>query len=355
MKTNAPPLNADLRRTIAAQLLGDVQWTAEGEGWCQCPGSSMHTTKATRRECVVYLTGSPTVRCLHTRCAGVVAEFNGKLRSAMAVGEAGGKVKPPTVGELVKRDHRKSEAEAKRKREARIVRETRETLPVILRDFAWSEVDAWEASRIRLDGAPEEDGALFLRWMYAPAAVVWSGERYDTGKPEHAKHFQTCAEWLAGEPLQGPLICPAIFRAGVHGRTQENIAARPYLVLEGDEADPVCAEKIARNEPLNDDDKARNRAACLAVLNWCRLMAGLELRAVVDSGSKSMHGWFDLPDKGTLEEMNLMLPALGFDVATLRPTQPVRLPGVRRAESGRWQRLLYLNPKPLEAQYYDTD
>jgi len=352
MKTNAPPLNLDLRRTIAVQLLGDVTWTTETEGLIQCPGSGHHTTHTGSKDTMLLLGGaSPTIKCFHSRCAGVVSEANARLRSAIAKGEAGGKVEPLTVGEIVARQRQHDHAEAKREREERLVRETRETLPVILRDFQWSEVDCWEESRIRIEGSPEDDAALFLRWMYRPDDVVWIGERYDTGKPEHSKHFRTLEQWLQADDVNGPLICPATFLAGVHGRTQANIAARPYLVLEGDAADAVCAEKQARKEPLTDDDKERNRAACLAVLNWCRLKARLTLRAVVDSGSKSLHGWFDLPDEGTLEEMKLALPALGFDAATLRPAQPVRLPGVRRCETGRWQRLLYLNPKPLEERY----
>ena len=251
----------------------------------------------------------------------------------------------PTVGDLVKRQRREAEAEAKREHEARIIHETRETLPVILQDFAWAEVDAWEASRIRIEGPPADDAALFLTWLYPPDAVLWIGDRHHSGKPEHARHFRPLRDWLADGDYEGPLICPAVFRAGVHGRTQANIEARPYLVLEGDAADPICAEKLARHEALNEADKTRNRAACLAVLNWLRLMAGLNLRAVVDSGSKSLHGWFDLPDAASLDELRLVLPALGFDAATLRPAQPGRLPGVRRCETGRWQRLLYLNPK----------
>jgi hypothetical protein len=351
MKTNAPLPKIELRRALAEQLLGDVEWTTEAEGYCRCPGANYHTTTKTRRECVVRVDGAPTVICLHTRCAGVVAECNARLRSNIGRGEMGGKVDPPTVGEIVQRKRRETEGEVKREQEARIVREVRETLPVILRDFAWGEADAWEASRIRIEGPPAEDGALFLRWMYAPDEVLWIGDRHHSGKSEHSAHFKTTAQWLADGDADGPLICPAVFRAGVNGRTQDNIEARPYLVLEGDATDPVCAEKATRKEPLTDDDKTRNRVACLAVLNWCRLMAGLDLRAVVDSGSKSLHGWFDLPDQAALDELKLVLPALGFDAATLRPAQPVRLPGVRRCETGRWQRLLYLNPKQLDHLY----
>ena len=349
--TRTRTIDTSSRRRVAESLLGEIRWTDEDVGYCQCPGADQHTHKSNRRECRITLDGVPTVFCSHQSCAGAVAETNAKLRSEIGKAETGGKVPPPTVGELVTRKRRDDAAAALREKETRIAREARETLPVILRDYAWSECDVWEASRLRIDCQPADDAALFLRSMYAPDDVVWIGETWDSGKPEHAKHFKSCTEWLAGDPPLGPLICPALFRAGVHGRTQDNIAARPYVVLEGDAADPVCAEKQARGVPLTDHDKACNRAACLAVLNWCRLMTELRLRAIVDSGSKSMHGWFDLPDESTLEEMKLILPALGFDAATLRPAQPVRLPGVRRAESGRWQRLLYLNPRQIEDLY----
>ena len=43
------------------------------------------------------------------------------------------------------------------------------------------EVDLWEASPIRLLGAPEDNPVLLLETLYAPTDLVFIGERYDAG------------------------------------------------------------------------------------------------------------------------------------------------------------------------------
>ena len=77
----------------------------------------------------------------------------------------------------------------------------------------------------------------------------------------------------------------------------------------------------------------------LAVFNWMRAFA--RLRAVLDTGGKSLHGWFDFPAEQELRELRVILPALGCDPALFTASQPCRLPGARRGE--RWQCLLWLD------------
>jgi hypothetical protein len=194
-----------------------------------------------------------------------------------------------------------------------------------------------------------EDGpewATFLGGLYRRDDVVWIGGTCDTGASHHASHFLPIREWIKLKKPRGVLICPATFANGSFSRCEASINERPYLVLEGDAVLPEIAAKAARSEPLTEVEKYANQAACGAVINWLRCKTSLVLRAVVDSGSKSLHGWFDMPSPDDLATLKRLLPSLGFDPATLRPAQPVRLPGVMRPGARRWQRLLYLNPNP---------
>jgi hypothetical protein len=66
----------------------------------------------------------------------------------------------------------------------------------------------------------------------------------------------------------------------------------------------------------------------VAVINF--LKQRLKLRAVVDTAGKSLHAWFDYPTDPQVAELRVILKELKCDEAMFRPSQPVRLPGVRR-------------------------
>lgn len=334
------------RADIAASLLGEIRWESDTMGYCRCPGIARHTTKRATRECRVTLDKVPTIFCMHQSCAWEVEESNRELRSRIGKAEAQDSMNGSNLATRAQERHeweRLASLREKREQQARDERAlAAKALPNILARYAWNEADAWEASTIRIDCKPRHDGRTLLESLYKPSDVLWTGETYDSGKPEHASRFRTVEEWLKSGGLRQPFICPATFQAGSFSRSESNIATRPYVVLEGDATDPECARKAEAGEPLTDEDKANNRAACLAVLNWLRLETPLELRAIVDSGSKSMHGWFSMPSPEWMSAFRLVLSSLGFDPATLKPAQPVRLPGVKR--EARWQRLVYLNP-----------
>jgi hypothetical protein len=104
----------------------------------------------------------------------------------------------------------------------------------------------------------------------------------------------------------------------------------------------VEAQILLQQYEVNAEDRRRNREACLAIIRWLSEGCGLTLRAVVDAGNKSCHGWFDRPPEKFLNELVAMASGLGLDPATFRANQPVRLPGWKR-DTGRHQRLLYVN------------
>ena len=197
------------------------------------------------------------------------------------------------------------------------------------------EVDFWEASPVRLFDAPEKDTELFLRTLYKPDACLFIGTQYDT-------KVRTVAQWIdlfKKHPTLLPFICPNPVDGQPH-RTKSGT-----LSYRCDEA--VCKFKFA---VLEFDTLSRNEQFAF----WGEMLNVLPVVALIDSGNKSLHAWIHVPDVHTLEEWKIKieqkffeqcLKPLGIDTACKNPSHMSRLPGCIRKETGRWQRLLYLNPE----------
>jgi hypothetical protein len=94
---------------------------------------------------------------------------------------------------------------------------------------------------------------------------------------------------------------------------------------------------------------------------WGRLP--LPIAAIIDSGGRSAHAWVRL-DCDTAEEYQALveriytrLAQFGLCTSNKNPSRMSRLPGAqreigKRGDGGK-QRLLYLNPKPLEAPIFE--
>lgn len=197
--------------------------------------------------------------------------------------------------------------------------------------------DLWEASPIRLTWGLEVEAAEFLRLMYEPQEYVFIGNRHSTGQA----HCRTAEEWcriftahppdeeyalLVPNPVTGQ---PAPTKDGKPSyRALSALAERRYAVLEFDRADMPPARQL----PFWRGMRLPNAAA------------------VIDSGGKSLHLWlrFAATDPNawncSVKPIFGKLAAMGVDRAGDTGGQMCRLPGVRRAETGRWQRLLWLCP-----------
>jgi hypothetical protein len=332
------------RQKIAEAILGEIEWDDSELGYCECPSVETHSTEDGKRACRVTLDGTATIFCFHQSCLGIIAGLNRKLRTDIASEELSATVPPQSAEKMRLRERERRRKKLERERRDKIVQECfSENRESILERFAWSECEAVNASPIDFLKAGSSEGQLLLKTLFNESDVLWMGEKWDSGKPAMKRHFQTVAAWLSKSEINTPYICPATFKTGSYRRSAENTVTRPYIVFDGDSVDPICAEKLRRKENLTENDKARNRLACLAVINFFRIHSAFALRALVDSGSKSIHGWFDAPDSEELNELKVILPALGFDPSVLRLSQPVRFPGVFRKDSNRWQKLLYLS------------
>ncbi len=75
------------RQRIAENLLGSVRWGDSTTGFCQCPGATHHTNGSGERDCKLWLGDVPSLHCVHTSCAGIVAGVCHELRSRIGKAE----------------------------------------------------------------------------------------------------------------------------------------------------------------------------------------------------------------------------------------------------------------------------
>ncbi|MBM3734100.1 MAG: DUF3631 domain-containing protein, partial [Acidimicrobiia bacterium] len=78
----------DLRRRVATELFGDIQWIDETRGFCACPGREKHTNPDGPLHCRVHLDGAPTIHCFHNSCRAAVDAANHELRSRIGIVES---------------------------------------------------------------------------------------------------------------------------------------------------------------------------------------------------------------------------------------------------------------------------
>jgi len=167
--------------------------------------------------------------------------------------------------------------------------------------------------------SPYEQYKLFLQTLFAPSDILWIGEKFWSGKKfEWTRSFRPVSEWLSIRDTKRNFICPNVFKPGSISRTDENVLIRRYLVVESD--------KLSRGEVMS-------------VFAWLQSHHRLEPRALIDTGGKSLHAWFDWPG-GLPADWKAVLNGYQCDGSMTGASQPCRLPGVTRKETGKLQALL---------------
>jgi len=339
------PIDLPARRQIALSLLGPI----DEKGFCRCPGVALHTNKSAARrvperpgrDCRVFLERpAPTVFCVHSSCQAAVSDMNHKLRSEVGKHEAatardGGCA--PVLPSPKNKRRSKEEVEQEREdlRKRALATRAQNALPQIVRDWAWDRAGMWEDSE-DIPESPLEQARKVVR-LFPDGDVVWCGEFKDSiardlleevhpARLERvARCFRPVEEWLSERGAPGPRICPSAFKSGAVSRGTDEVLTRRFLVVEHD------------NMAL--DEQA-------AVLRWLWKGAGFGLRAVVFTGGKSLHGWFDCPTGALFTQMETVLVALGYDPASFRAAQPYRLPGWKHDKTGNLVELWFLGGRP---------
>lgn len=194
-----------------------------------------------------------------------------------------------------------------------------------------------EESEIRIPHNLTEQAHLAARHLFHPKEILWMGEEPDSGQRHHAAHFRPREEWMKGTRLP-PRMAPATFRPGSISRGSTSITAAPFLIIESDD--------LIGRKPETPEERTENRRQCAALINFIRRRFNLILRAVIDTGGKSLHAWFERPSPATCTDLEYFADGFSIDRGVLTsPVNPLRLPGCIHTSTGQPARLLYLNPR----------
>jgi hypothetical protein len=182
---------------------------------------------------------------------------------------------------------------------------------------------------------------MMVEQLFNERGVIWMGNtRTETGQPHHAANFKTAKEWMSqhhrGHPLPS-LVSGGTFKIGTISRGKAYVETSPYIVVE-------CDDIIGR-EPITDPDKELNKLMSFALACWLVDKLKLRLKAIVDTGNKSLHLWFCTPSPATLERIKAILKGVKYDGNVLNGTSysPLRLHGAIHQKTQTPAKLLWLN------------
>lgn len=310
------PVEPEQRRAIVEGILGPIEWEGPLHGHCTCPGEYLHTSPTRSNHCRVHADERPNIHCFHTSCRPAREAANWELRRNL----------PPLSLEASPKIGLRCSTSGGRLRQ--IEAKAKGSLPAILADYSLPEEGIASAiaatSPIVVPDDPHKQTGLFLGTMFTAEDVVWIGRKFDSGKPHHQRNFRSVADWLSSGPFKCEFTCASTFKPGSCCRRDADVAQRRYIVVESD---------------------GLSFGQTAGVFRFLKTLPDWRLRAVVYSGGKSLHGWFDgAPLTWSPAELAAFICGLSCDQATLRASQPVRLAGVRRADTGHNQSLLYLSP-----------
>lgn len=280
-------------------------------GHIRCPGEQLHTHPTRSDNCTIFKNdGVFRIHCYHQSCRELVDRVN----------------------TVFKENARRDAAEERRLAcqppppEDSLRELGKPFLNQILEAFPWSYDDIINDPVGRVTEPVEQHYQLLLG-LFNEKDIVWIGREVNqTGRECHAYNFRSAKEWMSEKVCPGQYICPSAFLPAVISRKNCNVSHKPFLVVES-------------------DDLTKDETGALF-----RYLMSLEykLRAIVDTGNKSLHGWFNYPGDEEILRLKPELTALRCDPKPFSPQQPMRLPGAVRADGpgkGNLQRLIYLNRK----------
>jgi len=199
------------------------------------------------------------------------------------------------------------------------------------------EVDLWESSPIRIDWEPADDAAHFIANMFAPDDLLFIGDRLESG--------------VIGENIRPTSAWLTFFNAGG--------IAGPFIIINPLSGQPA-QKKSGDGETFRGDANVKTYRFCLAEFDtmsredqiafWSA--AKLPIRALIDTGGKSIHAWIRTDNIGTPDAWSAQirrglyeraLIPMGVDAACSNPARLSRLPGYQRPETKNFQRLLWLS------------
>lgn len=346
------------RQTIAEQLLSEVLGRGialDADGCCECPGVERHTKANGRRDFRVVLDGAPTGYCFHSGCLDDVARFNRELRRRIWFAENGRQAVPA--------GHWAEGVAAAPKEQAK----------------ARPEIDRYQIWELT-HGSPDVDAAWFRRRSPVSVESVESGRFLD-----HLYRPGERVLIFTDQKTQGDFLwcipgqeTPAI-AGGYRLAQQRGVSAVPSALPKGAKegvwflVQPVSGQWAIKRETEFDPAQGRQAAVAaqysrrsqgnvtawryyvlesdeLDAATWLKILANLALpiAAIYTSGGRSVHALLKIEVTGKAEwdvvrnNLRALVCPLGADPAALTAVRLSRLPGCKRGD--RLQELLYVNP-----------
>jgi hypothetical protein len=311
----------DIIEEVCGPLVGGASPRADILGYVKCPGEHLHSHETAHRDAAVVAPPNslPLIRCFHDSCRALVSAMSEELR--MRIEDAALAKEIDFTWEPPDEDTMEIWGVSKR---AELGAASKKT-DVVLQE--WSTVEIAKSSPVAVPDDGQQQGRMLLS-LFADDDIVWVGQPWHSGKQRHMWKFRTSREWAdAGIEHWSSYTTGATYLPGSSSRCNESVLRRRFLIAESD---------------------SLSRGQTGAVFRHLTTL-GFDLRAVVDSGRRSLHGWFDLSelDAECVAMLEGMLRGFGMDSKTMRASQPVRMAGVLRTlDDGKMvqQSLLYFNP-----------
>lgn len=367
------PTRLDIAEQLLRELLGHPV-SLDGSGYgAECPGRASHSTGNGRKDFRVFgLAPSdpipPTMFCLHKKCGGEIDAANREFRRRVWFAENG-------HGSYAPRGHwaegvapePKAEKQSRPDIDMEAVKRFTHGVPSV--DFAWfrrrSAVDVervetgeflnhlYQPGERVLIFTDQRSQGDFLWVASGPALVAANATGGDEGPEQKLRggfrlsqdrNLRAVASalpkgskdgvWFLVQPVTGLWAVKADTtieqgERSVQGkwtrRSQQNVTAWRYFVLESDELDAAL---------------------------WGRVLANLSMpiAAIYTSGGRSIHALvkFEVGSKALWDllrnQIRQLVCPIGADPAALTAVRLSRAPGCKRGD--RMQELLYLNPNP---------
>jgi len=197
--------------------------------------------------------------------------------------------------------------------------------------------DLWHSSPSIIEPDTLDQCRAMLTGLFQPLDLLWMGTPYESGKRENSRNFQSCQQWLDADSLP-PRLAAGIFQAGSLSRSEQSITDRPYLVIESDE--------LIGFKPKTTEERDENKKLSAALFAFMTDRLKMTLRAVIDTGGKSLHGWFDRPSPEGMTALQTIIDGLAIDTAVFArcSSNPLRAPGCLHDMTGNRAHLLHLSP-----------
>lgn len=200
----------------------------------------------------------------------------------------------------------------------------------------------YEKCKLILD-EPSDHWEWMLKALFPMDALIWLGKNeFDSNsqsiKPlrEHIKFDHI--DHIANRPCNKFSLSQ--FKRCSKGRRNDYVEKCEYILIE-------CDELIGFKAKTPKEREENKRLNC-ALVFWLMSFNDMELRAVYDTGNKSLHAIFDRPPDETMRQLINIVKSDSFGIDSQsfdKPAIPLRLPESIHEKTKEKCDLLYLNPK----------